>query len=257
MKYMVMECHPAYAVVLDPQGRFLKVANQNFEVGQSVSEVMELRPVKNNNAVLLRSLGGMAACICLLLIGAWQMLIAPYGTVRVQINPDVKLVVNRIDYVTDAIALNEDGEVLLASYDPRRQKVDEAVDAIADSAEQLGYLKDGGEVKVTVESKHEKWKTATEERLVIELQIHTGGEVNVSADNEPNADSGRYPEAPAPTAEPDPTPGSPTDVFIPDDDWDDDEDDDDDWDDDDDDDWDEDDDDDWDDDDEDEDDEDD
>ena len=37
MKYLVMECHPAYAVVLDEKGRFLKVANLNYEPGQTVS----------------------------------------------------------------------------------------------------------------------------------------------------------------------------------------------------------------------------
>ena len=30
MKYLVMECHPAYAVVLDEEGRFLKVSNLNY-----------------------------------------------------------------------------------------------------------------------------------------------------------------------------------------------------------------------------------
>ena len=30
MSYLVMECHTSYAVVLDEQGRFLKVANLNY-----------------------------------------------------------------------------------------------------------------------------------------------------------------------------------------------------------------------------------
>ena len=42
MKYMVMECHLSYAVVLDEEGRFLKVANRHYEVGQTVSEVVEM-----------------------------------------------------------------------------------------------------------------------------------------------------------------------------------------------------------------------
>ena len=36
MKYLIMECHMAYAVVLDEDGRFLKAANMDYEVGQTV-----------------------------------------------------------------------------------------------------------------------------------------------------------------------------------------------------------------------------
>ena len=41
MTYLVMECHPGYAVVFDQTGRFLKVANLNYQVGETVSFVIE------------------------------------------------------------------------------------------------------------------------------------------------------------------------------------------------------------------------
>ena len=47
MSYLVMECHPAYAVVLDESGRFLKVANLNYEQGQTVSSVIALKPPRS------------------------------------------------------------------------------------------------------------------------------------------------------------------------------------------------------------------
>ena len=43
MKYMVMECHPGYAVVLDEDGHFLKVANLRYEPGQMVTDVIEMQ----------------------------------------------------------------------------------------------------------------------------------------------------------------------------------------------------------------------
>ena len=39
MKYLVMETHPAYAVLLDEEGRFLKAANLGYQVGVRVEEV--------------------------------------------------------------------------------------------------------------------------------------------------------------------------------------------------------------------------
>ena len=43
MSYMVLECHPGYAVVLDEDGAFLKVANLHYEVGQMVTDVVPMQ----------------------------------------------------------------------------------------------------------------------------------------------------------------------------------------------------------------------
>ena len=42
MKYLVMETHPAYAVLLDERGRFVKAANLHYRVGDTVQDVVEL-----------------------------------------------------------------------------------------------------------------------------------------------------------------------------------------------------------------------
>lgn len=40
MEYLVMECGLSYAVVLDSEGRFLKVPNLGYEVGQTLNRVV-------------------------------------------------------------------------------------------------------------------------------------------------------------------------------------------------------------------------
>ena len=42
MNYLVMECRPAYAVVLGDDGVFQKVANMRYEVGQTVTDMIPL-----------------------------------------------------------------------------------------------------------------------------------------------------------------------------------------------------------------------
>ncbi len=172
MKYLVMECHPAYAVVLDQEGQFLKVANEHFEVGQEVEAVLQLRPVKSQAQPVWKKLAVAAACLCLVLFGAWQLLFVPYGAVRMKINPDVKLTVNRLDYVIKVEPLNQDAHTLLKGYDPGMQKLDQVADALADRARAMGFLKEEGSIQVTVQSTHEKWQTATQDRLILELQTH-------------------------------------------------------------------------------------
>lgn len=43
MNYLVMECHPGYAILLDEEGRFLKAANLHYKVGQTVRDPVLMR----------------------------------------------------------------------------------------------------------------------------------------------------------------------------------------------------------------------
>ena len=40
MTYLVMECHPSYAIVLDNEGRMIKAANMGYQEGQVVGEII-------------------------------------------------------------------------------------------------------------------------------------------------------------------------------------------------------------------------
>ena len=61
MKYLVMETHPAYAVVLDEEGRFLKAANLQYRVGDTVQHIVELRQARPRAPALWKPLSGLAA----------------------------------------------------------------------------------------------------------------------------------------------------------------------------------------------------
>lgn len=66
MTYLVMECRAGYAVVLDNQGRFQKVPNLGYEVGQQLDSVVILP--EETKAVIpfrkrLTSLVAAAACL--------------------------------------------------------------------------------------------------------------------------------------------------------------------------------------------------
>ena len=73
MKYMVMECHPGYAVVLDEEGHFRKVANLQYETGQIVTDIIEMQlPQKKKRSRWMYSLAAMAACFVLVLTSVLQ-----------------------------------------------------------------------------------------------------------------------------------------------------------------------------------------
>ena len=115
MKYLVMETHPAYAVVLDEDGRFLKAANLRYQVGDTVQDIVELRTPQKKVVPAWKPLSGLAAaaaCLCLVFFGWYQPNYTAYGTLRIQINPDVEMTVSRTDRVLDLEGLNADGETV-------------------------------------------------------------------------------------------------------------------------------------------------
>ena len=192
MTYLVMECHPGYAVVLDQTGRFLKVANLNYQVGETVSFVIECTAEEEPVTIhslrrrrILLSAASLAASFFLAVLGTWHVCLTPYGAVRIQINPDLKLTVNRLDYVISADGLNDDGLRLLDGYRFRGQKLEQASDDLADRAMEMGYLKEGGQILLTLESSHENWIAKTEDRLLTELENHLNDTVSVTASAAP------------------------------------------------------------------------
>ena len=192
MTYLVMECHPGYAVVLDQTGRFLKVANLNYQVGETVSFVIECTAEEEPVTIhslrrrrILLSAASLAASFFLAVLGTWHVCLTPYGAVRIQINPDLKLTVNRLDYVISADGLNDDGLRLLDGYRFRGQKLEQASDDLADRAMEMGYLKEGGQILLTLESSHENWIAKTEDRLLTELENHLNDTISVTASAAP------------------------------------------------------------------------
>lgn len=186
MKYLVMETHPAYAVVLDEQGRFLKAANLHYEVGETVDEVVELRlpPARR-----FRGWWILGLVVVLLGLGwAFFGLIRPhwmaYGTVRLQINPDVSMAVSREEEVLRLEGLNEDGKDLIEGYDFRGEECDDVVEDLVKRALRMGYLQPGGEVSVMVQGGDSHWREDLEKDLQETIRDEAGGKAAASQDRD-------------------------------------------------------------------------
>ena len=120
MTYLVMETHPAYAVVLDEAGRFLKVANRGYQPGDRVTDVIPLRAARLTPlrfAPALTAVAGLAACLCLGYFGWYRPGYTAYGTLNIRINPEVELTLSRSGRVLALEGCNPDGDTLADGYD--------------------------------------------------------------------------------------------------------------------------------------------
>ena len=177
MNYLVMEVHPAYAVVLDEEGRFLKAANLRYQVGDTVQDIVELRrPQKKRPALWkpLSGLAGLAACLCLVFFGYYQPNFTPYGALRIQINPDVELTLSRTDRVLELEGLNEDGQTLIEGYDYSGKDRKDVTEELVERAIDLGYLSGGETVSITVSSSDTDWQAREEQQARDDLETRYG-----------------------------------------------------------------------------------
>ena len=239
MKYMVMECHPGYAVVLDEAGAFLKVANRSYQVGQTLTEVEPMRmPSQKKNYRWISALAAAAACLALVLGITLPGRAQPYASVYVKINPEVRIDVDQKDRVVGLQGVNQDGTDLIDGYAYQHKDLDLVTDELVDRAIDLGYLQTDGQITISLDSQDQTWVDShshtlsdhlsehLQERIVVTIQVqicHGGDQEHEHHWETPTEETYTAPTNPN-RAEIQPT-------------WDDDDDDHDDWDDDDHDDW--------------------
>ncbi|MFQ7308493.1 MAG: hypothetical protein ACLROY_07745 [Mediterraneibacter sp.] len=222
--YLVMEVHTAYAVLLDNEGRFIKAANVGYQIGDIVERAFPLKyPEDRKKRVnrVIRLAASLAACICVAVFGVYeyQYFFLPYGTIQMQINPDIEMTLSRSGRVLDLDGINEDGKTLIDGYDYDGKDKYTVTDELTDRAIDLGFLDDGGQVALLVTSKNTEWADTLEKDLVDELNEHlkqydltinvSVGTIDADVLDEPQSITIPIPDpepapAPEPAAEPEP-----------------------------------------------------
>lgn len=209
MRYMVVECHLSYAVVLSEDGRFLKVANLHYEIGQVVSHVVEMRQPERQpefgRRVPVRwitSMAAAAACLTLVAVAALRVGSLPYGTVYMEINPDVRIDVDRKDRVVGLEGMNRDGEALVEDYSYRRKDLELVVDELVDRAIGMDYLHEGGEITLSFDGDDSQWVESRSEALPEQLAEYLDQKLTVTITVKNNTGVTAYLPEPAAQAPP-------------------------------------------------------
>lgn len=185
MKYMVMECHLSYAVVLDEEGRFLKVANRQYEVGQTVTDIVEMQipqaDVQKKKIGKWRySIAAMAACFVLMITSVYQMEQMTYASVYMTINPEICIDVNRKDEVVGLNGINRDGDHLISDYDYKKKDLDQVMEELIDRAINMGYLHAGGQISLILDAESDEWIVSHEDTFTTHLNEYLNEKISVT-----------------------------------------------------------------------------
>lgn len=200
MSYLVMECHPGYAVLLDEEGRFFKAANLQYEVGQRVYDPVLMREEPQKQSHTIRWIGSAVAAIaaCLLLvfgIGYYQNYLQPYSSIYLTINPEVQMDLNRQGTVVDLTGTNEDGEKLLEGYDGKGKDKVTVADELIDRAIAMGFLSEGGQISFSIDSPDEAMFQEYGMQLRTQVEEYLDGRMTVMIEIV-NYQNGQREEAP-------------------------------------------------------------
>lgn len=157
MKYLVMEIHPAYAVLMGEDSRMVHAANLHYQVGQTVESPVLLREeqgARRRNFLTMKR--GIAAAACLVLIagagaGYHRWNATAYTQIVVSAAADVRMDVSRSGRVLSVEALNPDGEALLSEYDCSGKDPSTVTSELIGRAVEGGYLQKGDTVHVYYE----------------------------------------------------------------------------------------------------------
>ena len=129
MKYIVMECHPGYAVLMDEASRFVEAANLHYEVGQTVTDPVLMHDAaaqkRSIRHIIVRT-AAAAACLILISAGGFGIYARNYRTHAVVViagGADIRMDVNRKGKVLSLRSENASAAELLKSYQIGRAHV--------------------------------------------------------------------------------------------------------------------------------------
>ncbi len=207
MSYLVMECHPGYAVLLDEEGRFLKAANLRYEIGQTVYDPVLMKETQEKQRHPIRwissGIAAIAACFLLFFgINYYQNYLQPYSSIYLTINPEVQMDLNRQGTVVGLTGTNEDGKTLLEGYDGKGKDKVTVADELIDRAIAMGFLSDGGQVSFFIDSPDDALFREYGTEIRTKVTEHLDGRITITIEifNHKNGPAEESPESSSPPA---------------------------------------------------------
>lgn len=219
MKYLIMEVQLSYAVGLDEEGRFVKMPNMGYEVGQTVEDAVvfddpldletdaravdgalpssvdehtslladapaSASPRRRAGRALRRrfAIFAAAASMFVFAVTGYAVWRTPVGTVRMCINPAMSMSVNRFDRVVDLRGDNADGDNLIDGYGYYGKNVQDVSQGLVERAREQGYLKPGGLVRIGADSDNAAWADAIARDLLAALTDAFDGDADIELD---------------------------------------------------------------------------
>jgi len=158
MKYLVMECHDSYAVLMDEDSAFVTAANLHYSVGQTVTDpviMSDTHTEKRRNAIVLTRFIAAAACLVLLVGGSYTYYsynYKTYSTVVISSDASVRMSLNKKGKVIKLESIDESGKELLEGYDGKGKDQVTVANELLEIGKSKGMISNGDTVEFFISS---------------------------------------------------------------------------------------------------------
>jgi hypothetical protein len=133
-KGILLELHGRKAVVLTSQGEFRHVALA--QGAGTIGDEVDYQEIRTNTWLRWTSVAAAACIVSVAVPFGYQSwaLEQPVSFVTVDINPSVRLTLNKVDQVIAVAGLNTDGQAVLQGIDWKRRPITDVLNAITSNA---------------------------------------------------------------------------------------------------------------------------
>lgn len=158
MKYMVMECHESYAVLMDEESRFVQAANLRYKVGQTVTDPVLMNAEElNRGRISMHISKFVAAAACLTIAvsaGAfyYSSNYKTHSTVLISSEANVRMELNKKGKVLNISTENADSDEIIKNYDGKGKDMLDAANDIIDIEKDKGIIESGDTVDIYIKA---------------------------------------------------------------------------------------------------------
>lgn len=173
----IVELRGNFAAALTEDGRFVRIRNRGYEIGQTVL----LAEAHARRGGRLRAFTAMAAGLLLLLLGGWKGYQTPVGVVSLDVNPSIEYTINCLDRVLSVRAVNDDAAAILERIDESSlfdRPVDEAVEQTIETLRLSGYFEQDSEHNVVLAAS--SYSVLHAEHLAVQLKDRVSRQADLS-----------------------------------------------------------------------------
>lgn len=182
MKYIVMERHEGYAVLMDEESRFVTAADLHYEVGQTVTDPVIMNEEHTARRITFTAGRLIAAAACLVLFASAGLMyyshnLKPHSTVVISSEANIRLEVNKKGKVIHVVSDSESGKELLENYIGKGKDKLTVANEIIELGIEKGYISSGDTIDLYIASDdqvgYETFETDLESRVSdVSVSVH-------------------------------------------------------------------------------------
>lgn len=228
MKYIVMECHEGYAVLMDEEARFVDAANMHYKVGQTVTDPILMNDKMDshrNISMIVGRVAAAAACIALLSGGGYSYYsrnLKVDSTILISSKANITISMNKKGNVIQISYKGKEGEEIVKNYNAKGKDKLTVTNELIEIEKSKGYLSKGDTVDLYISTEksedYDTYKSQIENGISeadvkvnvidaakIEPEPHNQPVIPKPAENSPaNAEAAKPNAVPAPDKPADP-----------------------------------------------------